>query len=100
MEWTLIQDGDDVTIVGPGGLELVIAHFDPALVKQGDAQCVRDGVRMRREWSYPLSGVFLDIVSRFVDGVGSYRMFFGEAVRWDIPVTLYDALCALGRPEE
>jgi hypothetical protein len=93
--WSLRQEGEDLLIWGPGGLEIVLRHFDQTQIQHNQPispEAVGDPPQL--DWLYTLEeGITLHLVStKSPDGEPLHRLHLGAEgangcwqVSWHLP---------------
>jgi hypothetical protein len=91
--WTLDDDGVDVLISGPGGLEITLPAFDVTrLVHEGALSPVVIGSLRQLGWTYPLGEIDLQYLATWDTEAphhpAEHRLHVGNAVLWQLPETV------------
>ena len=91
--WALDDNGVDVRISGPGGLEITLAAFEVArLVHEEGLSPVTSGSLRQLGWTYPLGEVDLQYLMTWdteaPDQPAEHRLYVGNAVLWQLPETV------------
>jgi hypothetical protein len=86
MPWSITHDNTDVLITGPGGLEITLRDFDPALGERDELPPETLGSLLQRQWRFPLEdGVWLDGLSTgdtaALDRPELHRLYVGTCVQ-------------------
>jgi hypothetical protein len=121
-DWTLVDDGCDVVLLGPGRLEIVLTGFDPRQLTHEEGlgpACL--GTLRQISWRYPLGSACpwveprassgapsrdeLQLITTWdtaqADGFRHHRLHVGPAISWTLPDGVGTALGDwLARQEE
>jgi hypothetical protein len=93
--WSLSYEGEDLLIQGPGGLRIVVRHFDQTKIQHNEPLSPEAvGNPPQLDWLYTLEeGIILHLVStRSPDGGSLHCLHLGAEgatgcwqVGWDLP---------------
>jgi hypothetical protein len=93
--WTLADDGMDVVLCGPGGLEITLPNFDLTRLSHEEGLSPElIGSLRQLMWAYPLGegeGDLHYIVTwdpKAPDAEAQHRLHVGTAVLWQLPETV------------
>jgi hypothetical protein len=91
--WAIDDDGVDVLLTGPGGLEIAFPAFDVArLIHEEGLSPVTIGSLRQLGWTYPLGDVDLQYLATWdteaPDHPAEHRLHVGNAVSWQLPETV------------
>jgi hypothetical protein len=99
--WTLDDDGVDVLLCGPGGLEIALSAFDVTRLShvEGLSPALIGSLR-QLSWAYPLGEGESELHyiatwdTEAPDAEATHRLHVGTLVLWQLPETVGDRLQA------
>ena len=91
--WAIDDNGVDVLLRGPGGLEITLPAFDVTrLIHEEGLSPVTIGSLRQLGWTYPLGEVDLQYLvtwdTEAPDHTAEHRLHVGNAVLWQLPETV------------